>query len=182
MKNAKGPGSRPGPFVLTPEGAVMQKLNERTIVRPAERLALPDGLKPATIELPPVPSRAALAYPWYVRLLLEKAGLIVEARPLIPSAHLEQTRRLIAEWGWCKSMDLSPAGRVCVRGAQGVLERAGYVTRDARKAAEGYMQGELAKAGVRMEFFAWNDLPGTTHGQVDGLLRAASRRAYEEGR
>ena len=160
----------------------MNQLKERTITRPVELPVLPDGLNAAPLELPPVPSRAVLAMPWPLRLLLEKAGLVVEARPLIPSAHLEQTRRLIDEWGWCKSMDLSPTGRLCIRGAQGVLERAGYVTRDTRKAAEGYMQRELAKAGVRMEFFAWNDLPGTTRGQVDSLLRTACRRAYEEGR
>lgn len=160
----------------------MNELKERTIVRPAQAPVLPDGLTGAPLELPPVPSRAVLAIPWPVRLLLEKAGLVVEARPLVPSAHLEQTRRLIAEWGWCKSMDLSPTGRLCIRGAQGVLERAGYVTRDTRKTAETYMQNELAKAGVRMEFFAWNDLPGTTRQQVDSLLWASSRRAYEEGR
>lgn len=160
----------------------MKTLENRIIVRPAEVPVLPGGLNIAPQDLPPIPSRAALTMPWYVRLLLEKAGLVVEARPLIPSAHLEHTRRLIAEWGWCKSMDLSPTGRLCIRGAQGVLERAGYVTRDTRKAAETYMQNELAKAGVRMEFFAWNDLPGTTRGQVDSLLRTACRRAYEEGR
>jgi hypothetical protein len=160
----------------------VNQLKECTIARPVELPVLPDGLNATRLELPPVPSRAVLAMPWPLRLLLEKAGLVVEARPLIPSAHLEQTRRLINEWGWCKSMDLSPTGRLCIRGAQGVLERAGYVTRDTRKTAEGYMQKELAKAGVRMEFFAWNDLPGTTRQQVDSLLRASGRRAYEEGR
>lgn len=160
----------------------MNELKERTSFRLAETPVLPDGLKPESLELPPIPSRATLAIPWPIRLLLERAGLVVEARPLIPSAHLEQTRRLLADWGWCKSMDLSPTGRLCVRGAQGVLEHAGYVTRDTRKTAETYMQTELAEAGVRLEFFAWNDLPGTTHGQVDSLLRTASRRAHEEGR
>lgn len=160
----------------------MHELKERTIVRPAVAPTLPDGLNTTPMNLPPVPSRAALAMPWYVRILLEKAGLVVEARPLILSAHLEHTRRLIAEWGWCKSMDLSPTGRLCIRGAQGVLERAGYVTRDTRKEAETYMCRELAKAGIRMEFFAWNDLPGTTREQVDSLLRASSGRAFEEGR
>src|SRR5690606_28636337 len=99
----------------------MNNLTDRTSVRPAEVPALPDGLKAAPTALPSIPSRAVLAYPWYVRLLLEKAGLVVEARPLIPGAHLEHTRRLIAEWGWGKSMDLSPSGRLSIRGAQGVL-------------------------------------------------------------
>lgn len=149
--------------------------------RIAAPVQLPPSLLPEGMELPPVPSRMALAVPWPVRLLLERAGLLVEAQPLIPSAHLEQTRRLIREWGWCQSMDLSPTGRLCIRGAQGVLERVGYVTRSTRKQSEKYMQDVLAMSGVVTSFYAWNDMDDRTASQVDALLRDASRLAYQKG-
>jgi hypothetical protein len=98
-----------------------------------------------------------------------------------PSIHLLQVREALARYGWCKSLDVSPTGRMCIRGCQSLLEKSGHVTPQARGRAEHYMQQVLAKDGVTMPFFAWNDLPERTFPEVKTLLTSASYRARANG-
>ncbi|MER6610193.1 hypothetical protein ABT282_30865 [Streptomyces sp. NPDC000927] len=88
---------------------------------------------------------------------------------------------MLVRYGWCQSLDVAPSGRMCIRGAQAVLERAGYVTPDVRERAVQYMENTLASAGVGMQFFAWNDVPGRTFPVVQQLLRASASQAKENG-
>ena len=101
--------------------------------------------------------------------------------PQRPSAHLEQTLAVIKRYGWCQSLDVSPTGRMCIRGAQALLEKTGHVTPHARERAVHYMQAALAEAGVVMQFFAWNDLPGQDQATVENLLVKAAYKARANG-
>jgi hypothetical protein len=101
--------------------------------------------------------------------------------PLGPSAHLEQTIAVLERYGWGKSLDFSPTGRMCIRGAQTLLEYTGHVTSAARHRAVAYMQHTLAQDGTDMPFFAWNDLPERTWPQVENLLVTAASCARTRG-
>jgi hypothetical protein len=101
--------------------------------------------------------------------------------PQRPSTHLEQTLAVLRRYGWCQSLDVSPTGRMCIRGAQALLEKTGHVTPDVRERAVAYMQAALTSAGIRMQFFAWNDLPGQDLATVENLLVTAARRARANG-
>jgi hypothetical protein len=50
-----------------------------------------------------------------------------------------------------------------------------------RERAVHYMQAALESAGVRMQFFTWNDLPGQDLATVENLLVTAARRARANG-
>jgi hypothetical protein len=101
--------------------------------------------------------------------------------PQRPSAHLEQTLAVIRRYGWCQSLDVSPTGRMCIRGAQSLLEKTGHVTPANRERAVAYMQAALADAGVVMQFFAWNDLPGQDLATIENLLVKAAYKARANG-
>jgi hypothetical protein len=101
--------------------------------------------------------------------------------PQRPSTHLEQVLDTLRKYGWCQSLDVSPTGRMCIRGAQALLEKTGHVTPHTRERAVAYMQAALNSAGVRMQFFAWNDLPGQDLATVEKLLVTAARRARANG-
>ena len=101
--------------------------------------------------------------------------------PQKPSDHLQQTLAVLHQYGWCQSLDVSPTGRMCIRGAQNLLEKTGHVTPAARQRAVAYMQETLHHAGIQMSFFTWNDLPGQTLPTVENLLVKAMYRARANG-
>ncbi|MFC7794615.1 DUF6197 family protein [Streptomyces cinereoruber] len=101
--------------------------------------------------------------------------------PQNPSGHLDQVLAVLERYGWCQSLDTSPTGRMCIRGAQNLLERTGHVTPDARDRATAHMQTVLTRAGVDMPFWAWNDLPGQEFSHVKDLLTRAATHARTIG-
>lgn len=137
------------------------------------------GGRRRTLAVPAPPGRGRTLLPRPVRNALSSWGLVYDsvARPLIPSAHLIQLGHLLQAWGWGQSFDISPSGRLCIRGGQSVLEYHGYVTPAGRARAVAYMQQTLAADGVAMEFFAWNDLPGRTFAEVEHLITRSAAAA-----
>ncbi|MFI6653187.1 hypothetical protein ACIBI8_37060 [Streptomyces sp. NPDC050529] len=116
-----------------------------------------------------------------VRRLLADLGWWQDPVPQTPSAHLDQTLAVLLRYGWCQSLDTTPTGRLCMRGAQNVLEKTGHVTPANREKAVGYMQQALAEAGITMQFFAWNDLPDQQFSAVQALLDRAANLARQNG-
>lgn len=164
-----------------------------TQTRPAVRPQAPQHAAPARVQparrpaIPTLPNTPD-APPWHHRLLpkpvrnlMADLGMWQNPTPQRPSNHLAQTLTVIRHYGWCQSLDVSPTGRVCVRGAQGLLENTGHVTPQARERAVHYMQQTLAEAGIHMQFFAWNDLPGQTQATVENLLVKAAYKARANG-
>ncbi|MGO4420055.1 hypothetical protein AB4Z54_15320 [Streptomyces sp. MCAF7] len=125
------------------------------------------------------PTRGRTLLPRPVRSALSSWGLVYDPapQPLIPSAHLIQLKHLLQAWGWCQSFDISPTGRLCIRGGQTVLQHHGYVTPASRARAVDYMQATLSAAGVSMAFFAWNDVPGREWADVETLLNQSAATA-----
>ena len=155
------------------EPVVRPNLSTRNLVREALRsIPAPDP------EPPPWGHRIL---PSQVRELLANLGLWANPVPQPPSRHLVQTLAVLERYGWCQSLDTSPTGRLCIRGAQNVLAKTGHVTPAARERAVGYMQQALANAGVGMSFFTWNDLPDQQFSHVRTLIRAAARLAHQNG-
>ncbi|MFE1949907.1 hypothetical protein ACFW9D_05495 [Streptomyces sp. NPDC059524] len=132
-------------------------------------------------DTPPIPTWGQRLLPRTLRTTLAGLGLYTNPVPQPPSIHLQQALAVIHHYGWCKSLDFSPTGKVCIRGAQGLLEKAGHVTPQARDQAVQYMEQVLHAAGIRMQFFAWNDLPGTPQTAITDLLTRASHRARANG-
>jgi hypothetical protein len=112
---------------------------------------------------------------------MEALGWWQNPVPQKPSVHLAQTLEALRTYGWCKSLDISPTGRCCIRGAQTMLQRAGHVTPDDRERAVHYLQLSLAEVGIRMPFYAWNDLPNTPFADVERRLTRASYLARQNG-
>lgn len=136
---------------------------------------------PALPATPDAPPRHHRFLPKSLRNLMAGLGWWQNPEPQRPSTHLEQTLAVIKRYGWCQSLDVSPTGRMCIRGAQGLLEQTGHVTPHARERAVAYMQQTLAETGVTMQFFAWNDLPGQTPATIENLLVKAAYRARANG-
>lgn len=163
---------------------------------PAARRA-PAGPRPATPtvthsprspRLPQVPPPPPAPPTWGQRLvprpaqqLLAGFGMWQTGTPQPPSLHLLHTLSVLETYGWCKSLDVDPMGRLCMRGAQNLLEKTGYVTPDARHRAVDRMHTVLAQADVHMPFYAWNDLPGRTFPHVKALLTRAADHAHTIG-
>lgn len=141
------------------------------------------GLRTPPVEFGPAetPRWSHRFLPPVIRGLLADLGLWQDPAPQPPSAHLEQTLAVLKKFGWCQSLDVTPTGRLCIRGAQNVLEKTGHTTPAAREKAVGYMQQALAEAGISMQFFAWNDLPDQQFSAVQTLLTRAARLARENG-
>lgn len=168
-----------------------------TQTRPSVRPQAPAPAAPARAPRPvpiaplrPVQAPARLLDPptWAERLLpravrngMAALGWWQNPVPKPPSIHLVQTLDTLRTYGWCKSLDVSPTGRCCIRGAQSLLQKAGHVTPEGRARAEHYMAQILAQDGVRMPFFAWNDLPSRTFPEVENLLVSAAYRARANG-
>lgn len=134
--------------------------------------------RPAPTEPPPWHHRLL---PASVRGLLADLGWWQNPTPQRPSAHLEQTLAVLHRYGWCQSLDVSPTGRMCIRGAQNLLQKTGHVTPAARERAVHYMQQTLTDAGITMSFFTWNDLPDQQFPVVAELLVQAARTARQNG-
>lgn len=138
----------------------------------------PRGLPAAA---PGTPSWSHRFLPQSVRAVLAGLGWWQDPAPQLPSTHLEQTLAVLRRYGWCQSLDVTVTGRLCIRGAQSVLEKTGHVTPHGRERAVHYMQQTLAQAGISMQFFAWNDLPDQQFSAVETLLSTAARTARENG-
>ena len=156
-----------------PPSAVPQR------VAPARRPA------PAPLPVPPTapdwPTRWHLLIPARVRNQLEALGFWQNPTPLIPSDHLTQVAAVLTRYGWGRSLDFSPTGRMCIRGAQTLLERTGHVTPAARARAVDYMQQSLQEHGYHQPFFAWNDHHDRTVQHVNNLLTHAANAARTNG-
>ncbi|MEU5660095.1 hypothetical protein ABZ802_31430 [Streptomyces sp. NPDC047737] len=147
--------------------------------RPAPaRPVHPDPQDPVPVDPPPWSHRLL---PPSIRGLLAELGWWQDPAPLLPSTHLMQTLGVLRRYGWCQSLDVTPTGRLCIRGAQNVLEKTGHTTPHGRERAVAYMQQALAEAGIRMEFFAWNDLPDQQFSAVEQLLTRAADLARQNG-
>ncbi|WP_330479970.1 hypothetical protein OG301_39195 (plasmid) [Streptomyces platensis] len=156
-----------------PSAAPLPSKTTRQLVDEALR-----GLRPAA---PVAPSWSHRVLPAAVRGLLADLGWWQDPTPQLPSTHLDQVLAVLRRYGWCQSMDVTATGRLCIRGAQNLLEKTGYVTPEARQRAVHYMHQTLAQAGVAMQFFAWNDLPDQRFSAVQTLLETAARAARKNG-
>ena len=130
---------------------------------------------------PDWPSRWHLLVPAGVRNQMAVLGLWQDPIPRIPSDHLTQTLAVLERYGWGRSLDFSPTGRMCIRGAQTLLERTGHVTAPARARAVDYMQQILQEHGYHQPFFAWNDHQERTLHHVRNLLTASAAAAHANG-
>jgi hypothetical protein len=160
----------------TPRTATPPAAPQRTTPTPAP-LRTP---APAPVA-PDWPSRLHLLIPHNVRQLLADWGWWQNPVPLQPSDHLTQTIAVLHRHGWGKSLDFSPTGRMCIRGAQTLLQHTGHVTPDNRARAVHYIQLALTEHGIHLPFFAWNDLPTTTLPDVERRLTRASYLARQNG-
>lgn len=161
------------PRTVTPSAVPLRVPPTRQLVDEALR-----GLPPAAPETPPWGHRLL---PASMRGVLAGLGWWQDPAPQRPSTHLEQVLAVLRKYGWCQSLDTTVTGRLCIRGAQNVLEKTGHVTPHGRDRAVHYMQQVLADAGVRMQFFAWNDLPDQQFSAVQTLLETAARTARQNG-
>jgi hypothetical protein len=108
-------------------------------------------------------------------------GLWQNPVPLCPSLHLEQTLAVLERYGWARSLDFSPTGRMCIRGSQTLLERTGHVTPAARARAVDFMQQTLQEHGYHQPFFAWNDHQERTLTHVRNLILTSAHAARSNG-
>ncbi|MFD6080678.1 hypothetical protein ACFWG5_34445 [Streptomyces hydrogenans] len=152
----------------------------------------PRPARPVTPRSPQAPARAPRVPPpppapptWGQRLvprpaqqLLAGLGMWQTGTPQPPSLHLLHTLSVLETYGWCRTLDIDVQGRLCMRGAQTLLVKTGWVTPDGRDRAVDHMHTVLAQAGVHMQFFAWNDLPGRTFPHVRALLTRAAHHAH----
>lgn len=151
---------------------------------PARPTHPPAAPQPAT---PLVPVALERTPRWHhlvpagARNLLATWGWWQNPVPLKPSQHLMQVITVLEQYGWCQSLDFSPTGRMCIRGAQKFLLHTGYVTPAAAKQAVAYMQQTLHENGFHQPFFAWNDLDERTLDEVKQLITAAARTAHANG-
>ncbi|MGW5529406.1 DUF6197 family protein [Streptomyces xanthochromogenes] len=164
----------------------------RTPQRP-RTAPMPAPVRPTHPRTPPVrqpvrPAPAPVAPPWHhrllpaaVRSLLADLGWWNNPIPQRPSGHLVQVIAVLDRYGWCQSLDVSPTGRLCIRGAQNLLEKAGHVTPTARARSVAYLQQTLAEHGVTMAFFAWNDLPDQDFTTVRAVVARAAHHAHQNG-
>jgi hypothetical protein len=136
--------------------------------------------RPATTA-PDWPSRWHLLIPAGVRNQMAALGLWQNPIPLIPSDHLTQTLAVLERYGWGRSVDFSPTGRMCIRGGQSLLQHTGHVTPAARAKAVDYMQQTLREHGVHELFFAWNDHTDRTFAQVSHLITLSAHAARKNG-
>jgi len=148
---------------------------------PAAPPRMPLVHPPTTPTAPDWPSRWHLLIPASLRNGMESLGLWQNPVPLIPSDHLDQTLAVLERYGWGRSLDFSPTGRMCIRGGQTLLERTGHVTPASRARAVDYMQQTLQEHGYHQPFFAWNDHQERTFTHVSNLLAHSARAARSNG-
>lgn len=138
----------------------------------------PAPLAPVALERTP---RWHQLVPAGARNLLATWGWWQNPVPLKTSQHLMQVIDVLEQYGWCQSLDFSPTGRMCIRGAQKFLLTTGHVTPHAVKQAVAYMQQTLHENGFHQPFFAWNDLDERTLDEVKQLIHAAASTAHANG-
>lgn len=159
----------------------------RTGIRPAVPPRPPYSPTPSQTTAAPVPvvyeppARWHHLVPTPLRNLLADWGWWQNPVPLKPSQHLMQVIDVLEQYGWCQSLDYSPTGRMCIRGAQKFLLHTGNVTPAAVRQAVAYMQQTLHENGFHQPFFAWNDLDERTLDEVKALITAAARTAHANG-
>ncbi|MFF7476659.1 hypothetical protein [Streptomyces sp. NPDC008092] len=158
----------------------------RTAPPPAApgRAPLRTAPAPQRVQMPAAPnwpSRWHLLIPAGFRNQMEALGLWQNPTPLIPSDHLAQTLAVLDRYGWGRSLDFSPTGRMCIRGAQTFLQHTGHVTSAGRARAVDYMQQTLQEHGYHQPFFAWNDHQDRTFQHVTRLITHAARTARQNG-
>ncbi|MFG2276688.1 hypothetical protein ACGFNY_43890 [Streptomyces chartreusis] len=136
---------------------------------------------PVPTAAPDWPSRWHLIIPASFRNQMAALGLWQNPVPLIPSDHLTQTLHVLERYGWARSLDFSPTGRMCIRGAQTLLERTGHVTPQARARAVDYMQQTLQEHGHHQPFFHWNDFQGREFQHVKNLITTSAHAARSNG-
>ncbi|MET8585762.1 hypothetical protein ABZX39_33565 [Streptomyces collinus] len=159
------------PQAVTPPAAPARAPHPAPVAQPVQ---VPAGL----LDPPPWTHRIL---PPAVRNAMETLGWWQNPVPQPPSIHLAQTLATLRHYGWCKSLDVSPTGRMCIRGAQTLLERHGHVTPDQRARAVHYLQLALTEHGIHLPFFAWNDLPTTPFTDVEKRLNRAAHLARSNG-
>ncbi len=152
-------------------------------VRPASTRRPATAPHPAPVlpYAPDYPTRWQLLMPPSALTLLASWGWWQNPIPLIPSDHLAQTLAVLERYGWGRSLDFSPTGRMCIRGGQTFLEYTGHVTPDTRAKAVDYMQQTLRERGVHEPFFAWNDHTNRTFPQVSRLITLSAHAARKNG-
>lgn len=166
------PRTSPAPQTATPPAA-----RTRDRITPAGPLTA----VPAPPAAPDWPTWGQRMLPAPLRGFLVDLGMWQDPQPLPPSGHLAQTLAVLERYGWCRSLDYSPTGRMCIRGAQNLLEKTGHVTPAARARAVDHMQTVLARHGVTMPFHAWNDLPHQQFSNIHTLLTRAAYTARANG-
>ncbi|MFE5614097.1 hypothetical protein [Streptomyces sp. NPDC056524] len=150
------------------------------LVEEALRSLRPDqpGVPPPPPDLPTWQQRIV---PRTAQNLLAGWGMWQGPAPQPPSVHLLHTLGVLERYGWCKSAGTDTSGRMCIAGAQRLLQDTGHVTPAARARSVEHMHTVLAQAGVHMQFFAWNDLPGRTFPHVRALLTRTADHARQIG-
>lgn len=151
-----------------------------TVPVPDTRRLVADALRDIQPD-PEVPTWSHRLFPATLRDLFADLGFWNNPQRQKPSTHLQQTLAVLRRYGWCQTLDASLTGRLCIRGAQNLLEKTGHVTPAARQRAVAYMQHALAQADVAMAFHAWNDLPGQSFTDIETLLHSAARAARKNG-
>lgn len=169
------PAPAPAPQAGPTAGASLRTKTTQQLV--AEALAT----LPAYPAAPDTPSWGHRLLPAPVRSVLADLGMWQNPAPQPPSTHLVQVLAVLHRYGWCQSLDVTATGRLCIRGAQNLLQKTGRVTPHARDRAVDYMQETLAAAGIRMQFFAWNDLPDQQFSAVEVLLTRSAEKARKNG-
>ncbi|MEU9014265.1 hypothetical protein AB0D12_31750 [Streptomyces sp. NPDC048479] len=150
--------------------------------KPRAPTRTPVGPGPRTLpDVPGTPPWHHRFLPATVRGLMADLGWWNNPVPQSPSNHLMQTLAVLETRGWAQSLDVTPTGRLCIRGAQKLLEKTGHVTPAGRERAVHYMQQTLNSAGVTMQFFAWNDLPDQQFSAVQTLLTRSAYAARANG-
>ncbi|MFE4915824.1 hypothetical protein ACFRCX_30430 [Streptomyces sp. NPDC056652] len=166
---------RPAPAPATQAGpAAVRHL------KPTRQL-VDEALRGTPAPAPETPPWSHRLLPPSVRGLLADLGWWQDPAPQPPSTHLEQVLAVLTKYGWCQSLDTTVTGRLCIRGAQNLLEKTGHTTPHGRQRAVHYMHQALAEAGITMSFFTWNDLPDQQFSAVETLLTRAARLARENG-
>lgn len=149
--------------------------------RPQTPPAAPQQPVQAPLNLLDPPTWAERLLPRAIRDGLEALGWWQNPVPQPPSIHLAQVLAALEKYGWCKSLDVAPTGRMCIRGTQTMLQRAGHVTPAARERAVHYLQQSLAEIGVDQPFFYWNDLDERTFRDVRQRINRAIHLARTNG-
>ncbi|MFD1277320.1 hypothetical protein ACFQ51_52135 [Streptomyces kaempferi] len=144
------PTLSPRPRTATPPAAPVRPTPAPTPARPVVAPA-PEPVQPG------IPTWSHRFLPRTLRTLLADLGCWNNPAPQLPSTHLDQTLAVLQHYGWCRSQDVTPTGRMCIRGAQNLLEKTGHVTSAAANEPSPTCTRSSPTPGS-----AWSSSPGTT--------------------